>query len=180
MKRRAVLMSRAVLQIVLAALPLRPFASATVKRGIVMRAAALAAVVSVLNGCLPGIIISRQEPTAAGIPVEFRLGNAVELAEWIALQRQVCVDLDRATEGLPEDVRRDIHKYSCTEPNRHSLGETLARLKPGQLDDLCAKLTRRGYIARQDRIPKPAGEVGTAFLVLIGTMALVVGIAGGM
>lgn len=147
---------------------------------IIAHAALLAAVVSLLNGCLPGIVISRQEPTAQGHPVEFRLGNAVEVGEWISFQKRVCGDLDAATAGFPEDARRDIYRYSCVEPNRHALGEALSKLPPGQIDDLCARLSERGYIARKDRIPKPAGEVGTAFLVLIGTMALVVGIAGGM
>lgn len=147
---------------------------------VIARAALLAAVVLLLNGCLPGIIISRQEPTAQGQPVEFRLGNAVEVGEWLSFQKRVCGDLEAATAGLPEEVRRDIYRYSCVEPNRHALGETLSKLQPGQIDDLCARLTKRGYVAKKDRIPKPAGEVGTAFLVLIGTMALVVGIAGGM
>jgi len=151
-----------------------------VGKRVIARAALLAAVVLLLNGCLPGIIISRQEPTAQGQPVEFRLGNAVEVGEWISFQKRVCGDLDAATAGFPEDVRRDIYRYSCVEPNRHALGETLSKLQPGQIDDLCARLTERGYVAKKDRIPKPAGEVGTAFLVLIGTMALVVGIAGGM
>jgi hypothetical protein len=84
------------------------------------------------------------------------------------------------TEGLPEDVRRDIYKYSCTEPNRHALGETLAKLQPAQLDGLCARLAQKGYIVQKDRVPKTAGELGTAFLVLIGTMALVIAITGGM
>ncbi len=147
---------------------------------VIARVALLAAVVLLLNGCLPGIIISRQEPTAQGQPVEFRLGNAVEVGEWLSFQKRVCGDLEAATAGLPEEVRRDIYRYSCVEPNRHALGETLSKLQPGQIDDLCARLTERGYVAKKDRIPKPAGEVGTAFLVLIGTMALVVGIAGGM
>jgi hypothetical protein len=50
---------------------------------------ALVAAVFLLNGCLPGMTISREEPTAQGQPVEFRLGNAVEVGEWLALQKQV-------------------------------------------------------------------------------------------
>ncbi|NPV03960.1 MAG: hypothetical protein HPY67_04425 [Syntrophaceae bacterium] len=143
-------------------------------------AACLAAAVLLLNGCLPGIMISRPEPTAQGQSVEFRLGNAVEIGEWVSFQKRVCGDLGEATAGFPEDVRRDIYRYSCVEPNRHALGETLAKLQPGQLDDLCARLSAKGYVVTKDRIPKPAGELGTAFLVLIGAMAVVVGIAGGM
>lgn len=150
------------------------------KKRIVMHAAALAAVVFLLNGCLPGIIISRQEPTTQGQPVEFRLGNPVEVSEWVSFQKRVCGDLDAATAGFPDDARRDIYRYSCVEPNRHALGETLATLQPGQIDDLCTRLSEKGYVVKKDRIPKPAGEVGTAFLVLIGTMAVVVSIAGGM
>lgn len=150
------------------------------KQRIIAHAVLLSAVVFLVNGCLPGIVISRQELTAQSLPVEFRLGNTVEVGEWLAFQKRVCGDLDTATAGFPEDVRRDIYRYSCVEPNRHALGETLSKLQPGQLDDLCAKLSAKGYVVKKDRIPKPAGEVGTAFLVLIGTMALVVSIAGGM
>ena len=142
--------------------------------------ALLVAVVFLLTGCMPGIVVSRKEPTAQGQPVEFRLGNTVEVGDWIALQKQVCGDLEWATEGLPEDVRKDIYRYSCTEPNRHALGATLAKLQPKQIDDLCARLSQKGYAAKQDSIPKPAGEMGTAFLVLVGTMALVIAITGGM
>ena len=148
--------------------------------GFIRKGAAVAALVLLLTGCLPGIYVSRQEPTAQGQPVEFRLGNTVEVSEWLSFQKQVCADLDEAAAGLPEDARRDIYRYSCVEPNRHALGETLSKLQPGQIDDLCARLSDKGYVVKKDRIPKPAGEVGTAFLVLIGTMALVVGIAGGM
>lgn len=142
--------------------------------------AALVAVAFLLNGCMPGITISRKEPTAQGHPVEFRLGNPVEVGEWVSFQKQVCGDLDSAAATLPEDARRDIYRYSCVEPNRHALGKTLSGLQPGQVDDLCAGLSRKGYVVQQDRIPKPAGELGTAFLVLIGTMALVIAITGGM
>jgi hypothetical protein len=96
----------------------------------------------------------------------------VEVGEWVALQKQVCSDLEYATETLPEDVRKDIYKYSCVEPNRHSLGETLAKLQPGQIDEICARLTQKGYIARQDKIPTPAGELGTAVLVIIAVFSM--------
>jgi hypothetical protein len=132
----------------------------------------LAVSIFLLNGCLPGIMITRQEPTAQGITVEYRLGNQVEIGEWVALEKQVCSDLEYATETLPEDVRRNIYKYSCVEPNRHSLGETLSKLQPGQIDELCARLSQKGYIAKQDRIPTPAGELGTASLFLIVMFAL--------
>ena len=151
-----------------------------VNESFLKKVAALAAVVFLINGCLPGIFISRKEPTAQGHPVEFRLGNAVEVGEWLSLQKQVCGDLNAATEGLPEDARRDIYRYSCVEPNRHALGETLSKLQPGQIDDLCAKLTQKGYIVKKDRIPTPAGEVGTAFFLLIGSMAFVAALVGGL
>ncbi len=151
-----------------------------VEEGIVKKVVLLVAVIFLLNGCLPGIFISRKEPTADGNPVEFRLGNAVEVGEWLSLQKQVCGDLDWATETLPEDARRDIYKYSCVEPNRHALGETLSKLQPGKIDDLCAKLSQKGYIVKKDRIPTPAGELGTAFFLLIGSMAVVAALAAGM
>jgi hypothetical protein len=140
--------------------------------GIMKKGVLLAVGIFLLNGCLPGIMITRQEPTAQGLTVEYRLGNEVEVGEWVALQKQVCSDLDYATETLPEDVRRDIYKYSCAEPNRHSLGETLSKLQPGQIDELCARLSQKGYIAKRDKIPTPAGELGTASLLLIVVFAL--------
>jgi hypothetical protein len=108
------------------------------------------------------------------------LGNTVKVGEWLSLQKQVCGDLDEATEGLPEDARRDIYKYSCVEPNRHALGESLSGLQPGQIDGICAKQSQKGYIAEKDRIPIPAGEVGSAFFPLIGAIGLVAALAGGM
>jgi hypothetical protein len=132
----------------------------------------LAVGIFLLNGCLPGIMITRQEPTAQGLTVEYRLGNQVEVGEWVALQKQVCSALDYATETLPEDVRRDIYRYSCVEPNRHSLGETLAKLQSGQIDEICARLSQKGYTAKRDKIPTPAGELGTASILLIVMFAL--------
>ncbi len=133
----------------------------------------LAVGIFLLNGCLPGIMITQKEPTAQGHTVEYRLGNQVEVGEWVALQKQVCSDLDYATETLPEDVRKDIYKYSCVEPNRHALGETLSRLQPEQVDQICTKLCEdKGYIAKPDKIPTPAGELGTASLLLIVVFAL--------
>jgi hypothetical protein len=144
------------------------------------KSAALLAVAVLLNGCMPGLYISRKEPSAQGQPVEFRLGNPVEISEWRSLQKQVCEDLEAATEGLPANERRDIYKYSCVEPNRHALGETLARLQPGQIDDLCTRLSQKGYIVKKDEIPTSASEMGIAFLVLIGSMALVISLSGGI
>lgn len=128
--------------------------------------------VFLLNGCLPGIMITQKEPSEQGLTVEYRLGNQVEVGEWVALQKQVCSDLEVATETLPEDVRKDIYKYSCVEPNRHSLGKTLSRLQPGQIDELCARLSEKGYIAKRDKIPTPAGEMGTASLLIVVMLVL--------
>ena len=150
------------------------------KQRITIKIGLLLAILFLLNGCLPGIYISRNEPTAQGHPVEFRLGNPVKVDEWLSLQKQVCGDLDEATEGLPEDERRSIYRYSCVEPNRHALGDTLSNLQPGQIDEICAKLSQKGYIAKKDKIPIAAGEVGTAFFLLIGTMAAVAVLVGGM
>jgi len=151
-----------------------------VKQRVAIKIGLFLAILFLVNGCLPGIYVSRKEPTAQGHPVEFRLGNPVEVGEWLSLQKQLCGDLDAATEGLPEDARRDIYRYSCVEPNRHDLGETLSNLQPGQIDEICAKLSQKGYIVKKDRIPIPAGEVGTAFFLLIGTMAAVAALVGGM
>ncbi len=150
------------------------------KQRVATKIGLLLAILFLLNGCLPGILISQKEPTAQGQTIEFRLGNAVEVGDWLSLQKQVCGDLDAATEGLPEDARRDIYRYSCVEPNRHDLGEALSKLQPGQIDEICAKLSQKGYIVKKDRIPTPAGEVGTAFFLLIGSMAAVAALAGGM
>jgi hypothetical protein len=128
--------------------------------------------VFLLNGCLPGIMITQKEPSEQGLTVEYRLGNQVEVGEWVVLQKQVCSDLEVATETLPEDVRRDIYKYSCVEPNRHSLGKTLSKLQPGQIDEICARLSPKGYIAKRDKIPTPAGEMGTASLLIVVMLVL--------
>src|SRR5512139_3440547 len=82
-----------------------------VKQRVARKIGLLLAILFLLNGCLPGIYVSRNEPTAQGHPVEFRLGNPVEVGEWLSLQKQVCGDLDAATEGLPEDARRDIYRH---------------------------------------------------------------------
>jgi hypothetical protein len=132
----------------------------------------LAVGIFLLNGCLPGIVITQKEPSAQGQIVEYRLGNQVSVSEWVDLQKRVCTDLEYATETLPEDVRKDIYKYSCVEPNRHSLGETLSRLQPAQIDEICARLTQKGYIAKPDKIPTVAGELGTASIVVILLFAL--------
>jgi hypothetical protein len=128
--------------------------------------------VFLLNGCLPGIMITQKEPSEQGLTVEYRLGNQVEVGEWVALQKQVCSDLEFATETLPEDVRGDIYKYSCVEPNRHSLGQTLSKLQPGQIDEICARLAEKGYIAKRDKIPTPAGEMATASLLIVVMLVL--------
>jgi hypothetical protein len=140
--------------------------------GIMKKGLMIVVGIFLLNGCLPGIMITQKEPSEQGLTVEYRLGNQVEVGEWVALQKQVCWDLEYATETLPEDVRKDIYKYSCVEPNRHDLGETLSKLQPGQIDEICARLTEKGYIAKRDKIPPPAGELGTAALVWIVIFAL--------
>jgi hypothetical protein len=132
----------------------------------------LAVGIFLLNGCLPGIMITRQEPMAQGQTVEYRLGNQVEVGEWVALQKQVCSDLAYATEMLPEDVKKDIYRYSCVEPNRHSLGETLSKLQPGQINEMCARLSQKGYIAKQDKIPTAAGELGTVAVIVIALFSM--------
>ncbi len=132
----------------------------------------LVAVVFLLNGCLPGIYITKKEPTQDGQPVEFRLGNQVEVADWVALQKQVCGNLDYATENCPADIRKDIYKYSCEEPNRHSLGETLSKLQPEQIDEICTRLSQKDYTAQKDQIPTPTGEFGAGVLMFIAIFAL--------
>jgi hypothetical protein len=85
--------------------------------GIMKKGLMIVVGIFLLSGCLPGIMITQKEPSAQGSTVEYRLGNQVEVGEWVALQKQVCSDLEYATETLPEDVRKDIYKYSCVEPN---------------------------------------------------------------
>jgi hypothetical protein len=132
----------------------------------------LVAVLLLLNGCLPGIYITQKEPTAQGQTVEFRLGNKVEVAQWVALQKQVCGDLDSATVTLPADVRADIYKYSCVEPDRHALGETLSKLTPEQIDGICSRLDQKDYAATKDKIPTPPAEFGSAMLMLLFVFAM--------
>jgi hypothetical protein len=142
------------------------------RKGIVKKGLLIIAGLVLFNGCLPGIMITQKEPTVQGQTVEFRLGNRMEVGEWVALQKKVCADLDYATETLPADVKEDIYKYSCVEPDRHALGETLSKLQTGQIDEICARLSQKGYIAKQDKIPTAAGEFGTALLVVIAILAM--------
>jgi hypothetical protein len=144
----------------------------SMREGIVKKGLLIIAGLFLFNGCLPGIMITQKEPTVQGQTVEYRLGNRVEVGEWVALQKKVCADLDYATETLPADVREDIYKYSCVEPDRHALGETLSKLQPGQIDEICARLSQKGYTAKRDKIPTPAGELGTASILLIVMFAL--------
>jgi hypothetical protein len=142
------------------------------RKGIVKKGLLIIAGLVLFNGCLPGIMITQKEATVQGQTVEFRLGNRMEVGEWVALQKKVCADLDYATETLPADVKEDIYKYSCVEPDRHALGETLSKLQPGQIDEICARLSQKGYIAAQDKVPPVAGEMGAGFLMLILLIAM--------
>ena len=139
------------------------------------KALLLAIGIFLLNGCLPGIMITQKEPTAQGQTVEFRLGNQVSVGDWVVLKKHVCTDLEYATETLPEDVRKDIYKYSCVEPSRHELGKVLSTLQPAQIDEICARLTEKGYIAKPDKILTVAGEMGTASLLIIAVFLMLTG-----
>jgi hypothetical protein len=139
------------------------------------KALLLAIGIFLLNGCLPGIMITQKEPTAQGQTVEFRLGNQVSVSDWVDLKKHVCADLEYATETLPEDVRKDIYKYSCVEPSRHELGKVLSTLQPAQIDEICARLTEKGYIAKPDKILTVAGEMGTASLLIIAVFLMLTG-----
>lgn len=139
--------------------------------GIKKKVVCLVAGIFLLNGCLPGILVTGKAPTAEGQAVHFRLGNQVEVNDWVSLQKQVCRDLDYATETLPADVRQNIYKYSCVEYDHLALGNTLSKLQPGQIDEFCKRLSQKGYIIKKDEILTPAGEIGVALLVIIAILS---------
>ena len=84
----------------------------------------------------------------AGKGYDDLIDHPVEVGEWVSFQKRVCGDLDAATAGFPDNARRDIYRYSCVEPNRHALGETLATLQPGQIDDLCTHAISLEFFGR--------------------------------
>jgi hypothetical protein len=63
-----------------------------------------------LGGRTQGILITKKDAQIDSQPtVEWQLGNQVEVAEWVALQKQVCGDLNYATATLPDQARNDIY-----------------------------------------------------------------------
>ncbi len=128
--------------------------------------------VFLLTGCLPGIVVSRQAPTDRGITIDLRLGNTVETEEWLAFQKQVCASIPAATEGFPEGIRDDIFRYTCTEPSRHDLGKTLAKLTPDQMSAFCGRLSEKGFIVKKDMYPTAAAEISIVTILSIAAYAI--------
>lgn len=135
----------------------------------ILRRIVLFTVVLFMTGCVPGITVSRKDAkiTEDQPLVEYRFGTTVETAEGVILQDNACKDLAYATEGIAEDVRRDIIKYACVEYHRVALGETLKKLTPGELERICTRLTETGYIATVDKLPNNWQSFGMGFMVLI-------------
>lgn len=117
-------------------------------------------------GCIPGITVSKKDARIDDRPiVEYQLGTDVEMKDWVALRNSVCNDLDYATEGLSDDIRRNIFRYSCVENNRNALGETLKKLPPGQVDKIYSRLAEKGYITKTDKVPTTMESIGAALLI---------------
>jgi hypothetical protein len=117
-------------------------------------------------GCIPGITVSKKDAKIDDRPlVEYQLGTDVEMKDWVILRNNLCNDLDYATEGLPDDIRKNIYKYSCVESDRNALGETLKKLTPGQIDKICLRLTEKGYIAKTNKVLTAWESLGAALLV---------------
>ncbi len=128
--------------------------------------ATIVAVCLCLLGCIPGITVSKKDSKIDDRPlVEYQLGTDVEMKDWAALRNNLCKDLDYATEGLSDDIRRNIFRYSCVENDRNALGETLKKLPPGQIDKICIRLTEKGYMAKIDKVPTAWESLGAVLLV---------------
>ena len=126
------------------------------------------AVALCIAGCLPGLTVSRKDAKIDDRPlVEYQVGTDPEMKEWVALKESVCRDLEYATEGLPDDIRKNILNYACVATNRIALGETLEKLPPGELDRICARLAERGYNTRVEKVPTTLETVGGAFLIVL-------------
>lgn len=117
-------------------------------------------------GCIPGITVSKKDAKIDDRPlVEYQLGTDVEMKDWVALRTNLCNDLNYATEGLSDDVRSNIFKYSCVENNRNALGETLKKLSPEQIDKICLRLAEKGYITKIDKVPTTLESLGAVLLI---------------
>ncbi len=123
-------------------------------------------------GCMPGISVRKTSEKEDQTVVEYRLGMPVEMEEWVALKRKVCDDLNFATEGLSTDVRQDIFKYSCIENNENALGATLAALQPGQVDQICARLSKKGHNAKSEKVLNPTGQVAAGIVSVVAIIAM--------
>jgi len=123
--------------------------------------------VFMLIGCTQGILITKKDAQKEGQPaVEWQLGNAVEVADWVALKNSICEDLGYATATLPEQTRQDIYKYSCVKNDRHALGKTLDTLQPDQMQEIVKRLSEKGYNVNTDKILTQKGEIISAMLLL--------------
>jgi len=143
-------------------------------------AALLWAGVFLLVGCTQGILITKKAAQKEGQPVvEWQLGNAVEVADWVALKKSICEDLGYETATLPEQTRQDIHKYSCVINDRHALGKTLDTLQPDQMQEIVKRLSEKGYNVNTDKILTQRGEIISAML-LFGIFYSVLSLTSGL
>ncbi len=133
----------------------------------------LTAGIFLLCGCMPSILVKKKIDEKKGQTIiEYQLGTPVEMDEWVSLKKKVCDNLGYATEGFPINVRQDILKYSCIENDKYALGATLEKLQPGQIDQICTKLSEKGHNARSDKVMTRAAEVATVISMAILTMII--------
>ena len=135
--------------------------------------AVLTAGIFLLCGCMPSILVNKKLDKKEGQPViEYTLGTPVEMEDWVFLKKKVCDDLSYATEGFPMNVRQNIFKYSCIENDKYALGATLEQLQPGQIDQICAKLSAKGHNAKSEKIMTRTAEVAAVIGIAIITVIL--------
>jgi len=126
-----------------------------------------------LCGCMPSILVKKSIDEKEGQRViEYKLGQAVEMDEWMSLKKKVCNDLNYTTEGFPVNLRQDIFKYSCIENDRYALGATLEKLQPGQIEQICARLSEKGYNAKNEKEMTRAAEL--AITIGISVLAFLI------
>ncbi len=135
----------------------------------------LTAGIFLLCGCMPSIVVQKRMDEKEGKPViEYRLGTPVEMDDWVTLKKKVCDDLNFATEGLPADTRRTIFEYACIKDDKYELGATLEKLQPGQIDQICVKLSEKGYAAKSEKVMTRPLEAGVFAGIIVMTVLIFV------
>lgn len=124
---------------------------------------------------MPSILVKKRIDEKEGQHViEYILGTPVEMDDWVSLKKKVCDDLSYATASLPVNMQQSIFKYSCIENDKYALGAALEKLQPGQVDQICAKLSEKGHDAKSDKVMTQPAELATVIGMSILTFIIFV------